>query len=419
MFTVFNTALSGLNANSSAIDIVGNNLANLNTTGYKADTVEFQDLMSQQLGASSATNQVGLGVSGAESVPQFTQGSITQTTGAFDAAIQGNGFFVVSGPNNQLLYTRAGNFTLDPNGQLQTASGEDVQGWNAVNGVVNPNSAVSNIVVPLNGVTPATATANMSATVNLDSSATVGGTDGTYSAPIQVVDAQGGTHTLTVTFTKSSSGSNQWDYAITIPDADLTTPSGGTPLASGTLAFDGTGKLTAPASTDPAIAVKVAGLADGASDMTINWNLYDSNGNGLVTQFAQTSGVSATSQDGFQAGQISKVSISNGGLLVATYSNGQSATVGQIALASIENPASMLSVGNNNLQPTVDTSAPAIGAAGSGGRGQILGQSLEASTVDIATEFANLMAFQQSYQANSRVITTADQMTQDLIGLIR
>ena len=419
MFTVFNTALSGLNANSSAIDIVGNNLANLNTTGYKADTVEFQDLMSQQLGASSATNQVGLGVSGAESVPQFTQGSITQTTGAFDAGIQGNGFFVVSGPNNQLLYTRAGNFTLDPNGQLQTASGEDVQGWNAVNGVVNPNSAVSNIVVPLNGVTPATATANMSATVNLDSSATVGGTDGTYSAPIQVVDAQGGTHTLTVTFTKSSSGSNQWDYAITIPDADLTTPSGGTPLASGTLAFDGTGKLTAPAGTDPAIAVKVAGLADGASDMTINWNLYDSNGNGLVTQFAQTSGVSATSQDGFQAGQISKVSISNGGLLVATYSNGQSATVGQIALASIENPASMLSVGNNNLQPTVDTSAPAIGTAGSGGRGQILGQSLEASTVDIATEFANLMAFQQSYQANSRVITTANQMTQDLISLIR
>ena len=165
--------------------------------------------------------------------------------------------------------------------------------------------------------------------------------------------------------------------------------------------------------------MKVTGLADGASDMTINWNLYDSSGNGLVTQFAQTSGVSATSQDGFQAGQISKVSISNGGLLVATYSNGQSATVGQIALASIENPGSMLSVGNNNLQPTVNTSAPAIGAAGSGGRGQILGQSLEASTVDIATEFANLMAFQQSYQANSRVITTADQMTQDLIGLIR
>jgi flagellar hook protein FlgE len=418
MFAVFNTALSGLNANSTAIDIVGNNLANLNTTGYKVDTVEFQDLMSQQLGGSSAASQVGLGVGNAESVAQFTQGSITQTTGPYDAAIQGNGFFVVSGPNNELLYTRAGNFTLDATGHLQTASGDDVQGWNAVAGVVNPNSPVSNIAIPLNGVTPASATANMSATVNLDASATAGGTDGTYSTPIQVVDSLGGTHTLTVTFTKSTSGSNQWDYAINIPNADLTTAST-TPLASGTLTFDSNGNLTTPATTDGPVSVNISGLADGASDMTINWNLYDSNGNGLVTQFAQTSGVSATSQDGFQAGQITNVAISNGGLLVATYSNGQQATVGQIALASIENPDSLLSVGNNNLQPTAATSAPAIGAAGSGGRGQILGQSLEASTVDIATEFTNLMAFQQSYQANSRVITTADQMTQDLIGLIR
>ena len=127
---------------------------------------------------------------GAESVPQYIQGSITQTTGAYDAAIQGNGFFVVSGPNNQLLYTRAGNFTLDPTGHLQTAGGEDVQGWNAVAGVVNTNTAVSDIVLPLNGVSPATATTNMSATVNLNASATAGSTDGTYSAPIKVVDAR-------------------------------------------------------------------------------------------------------------------------------------------------------------------------------------------------------------------------------------
>jgi flagellar hook protein FlgE len=357
-------------------------------------------------------------VSGAESVRQFTQGSITQTTGAYDAAIEGNGFFVVRNANQHLLYTRAGDFTLDPTGHLQTASGEDVQGWNAVAGVVNPNSAVGDLVIPLNGVTPASATANMSATINLDASATAGGTDGTYSAPIQVVDAQGGTHTLTVSFTKSATATNSWDYAITIPDADLTTPST-TPLASGTLTFDGSGKLTTPAATDGPVSVKIAGLADGASDITVNWNLYGSNGNSLVTQFAQASGVSGTSQDGFQAGQINKVGISDGGLVVATYSNGQTATVGQIALASIENPGSLLAVGNNNLQPTANTSAPAIGTAGSGGRGQILGQSLESSTVDIATEFANLMAFQQSYQANSRVITTANQMMQDLVGLIR
>ena len=415
MFTVFNTALSGLSANSTAIDIVGNNLANLNTTGYKADAVEFQDLMSQQLGTAS-TGQVGLGVGSAESVRQFTQGSVTQTTGAFDAAIQGSGFFVVRDSSQQLLYTRAGNFTLDPTGHLQTATGENVQGWNAKAGVVNPNSAVSDIVVPLNGVTPATATANMSATVNLNASGTVGGTNGTYSAPIQVVDAQGGTHTLTVTFTKSDA--NKWDYAITIPDADLKTASA-TPLVTGTLTFDGTGQLSDPPVTADPISVKVSGLADGASDLTVNWNLYNSSGGALVTQFAQSSGVSATSQDGTPAGQITKVGISNGGLLMATYSNGQSATVGQIALASIENPGSLLAVGNNNLQPTAATSAPAIGAASSGGRGQIVGQSLEGSTVDIATEFTNLITFQRSYQANSRVITTADQMTQDLIGLIR
>jgi flagellar hook protein FlgE len=165
--------------------------------------------------------------------------------------------------------------------------------------------------------------------------------------------------------------------------------------------------------------VSIAGLADGASDMTINWNLFNSSGTGLVTQFTQANGVSATSQDGVAAGQITKVGISNGGLLVATYSNGQSATVGQIALATIENPGSMLAIGNNNLQPTASTSAPAIGASGTSGRGEIVGQSLEGSTVDIATEFTNLITFQRSYQANSRVITTADQMTQDLISLIR
>jgi flagellar hook protein FlgE len=415
MFTVFNTALSGLSANATAIDIVGNNLANLNTTGYKATTVEFQDLMSQQLGSSS-TGQVGLGVGSAESVRQFTQGSITQTTGGFDAAIQGSGFFVVRDSSQQLLYTRAGNFTLDPTGHLQTATGDNVQGWNAAAGVVNPNSAVSDIVVPLNGVTPATATKNISATVNLNASATVAGKDGTYSAPIQVVDAQGAIHTLTVTFTKSDS--NKWDYAITIPDADVKTPSA-TPLAEGTLTFDGTGQLSNPPLATGSVAVAIAGLADGASDLSVNWNLYNEAGGAMVTQFAQAGGVSATSQDGTPAGQITKVGISNGGLLVATYSNGQSATVGQIALASIENPGSLLAVGNNNFHPTAATSAPAIGEANSGGRGQIMGQSLEGSTVDIATEFTNLITFQRSYQANSRVITTADQMTQDLIGLIR
>jgi len=351
-------------------------------------------------------------VAPAEAVRHFTQGTVQQTTGALDAAIQGDGFFVVRDQNNQQLYTRAGNFTLDADGHLLTQTGEHVQGWSATNGAVNSNSAIGDIVAPVSGVLPAIATANMSATVNLNSAAAV---KDTYSAPIQVVDSQGGIHTLTITFTKTAT--NKWKYDVTIPDADLKSASA-TPLATGSLTFDGTGALASPAATDPPVDVKITGLADGASDLDVSWNLFNGT-TGLVTQFAQASGVSATTQDGTQAGQITKVGISDGGLIVAHYSNGQQTTIGQLALATIENPGSLLAVGNNDLEASAATSAPAIGTANSGGRGQILGSALESSTVDIATEFTNLITFQRSYQASSRVITTTDQMTQDLIGLIR
>src|SRR5205809_446217 len=203
MFNSFSTALSALSANSTAVDIVGNNLANLNTAGYKAQTVQFHDLVSQLMGATPST-AIGLGVAGAEAVRQFSQGAIHQTTGSFDAAIQGSGFFVVRDSNNQLLYTRAGNFQMDSSGHLQTATGENVQGWSIQGGVLNPNSAVGDIVIPVNGVSPATATTTMSLTANLNAGAAIGSADGKYSAPIQVVDSLGATHTLTITFTKKT-----------------------------------------------------------------------------------------------------------------------------------------------------------------------------------------------------------------------
>src|SRR5664279_5558478 len=161
MVTAFSTALSALSANSTAIDIVGNNLANLNTTGFKASTVNFYDLMSQQIGAPSASSEVGMGVAGAQSVRQFTQGNIQQTTGAFDAAIQGDGFFMVRDQNNQTLYTRAGNFTLDSSGHLITATGQSVEGWNAKDGVITPGGPVGDITLPVNGLIPASGTTTM------------------------------------------------------------------------------------------------------------------------------------------------------------------------------------------------------------------------------------------------------------------
>jgi len=414
MFTAFSTALSALSANSTAIDIVGNNLANLNTTGFKASTVNFYDLMSQHIGVSSVSSEVGMGVAGAQSVRQFTQGNIQQTTGAFDAAIQGDGFFMVRDQNNQMLYTRAGNFTLDASGHLMTGTGQSVQGWSATGGVVSPGGPVGDIILPINGLIPGSATTTMSVAVNLNAGAASDKTSA-YSTPVQVVDAQGGTHTLTIAFTKTAA--NKWTYNVTIPNSDLKTAAAA-PLATGTLTFDGTGQLTSPAATDAPIAVKITGLANGASDMTVNWTPF-SGTTGLLTQFKQDSSVSATSQDGATAGQITKVSMSNGGVIVAQYSNGKQAVVAQLALAAIQNPSSLTAVGNNNLKATTETSDAAIGAAGSGGRGDIMAGALEGSTVDIATEFTQLITLQRSYQAASKVITTTDQVMQDLIGLIR
>jgi flagellar hook protein FlgE len=413
MISSFSTALSGLEADSGAINVIGNDLANLNTTGYKANEIEFSTLMSQQLGVAGNTNDVGIGVSPVSSFANYTQGSLQTTGGATDAALQGNGFFVVQGPNNQTDYTRDGSFQINANGELVTAAGDAVQGWSATNGTVNTNGPTGAISVPLGATVPATATSSMSLALNLDST----DTGGTFSAPIQVFDSLGQSHTLTATFTNT--GTNTWSYAVTIPAADLTT-GGSTTVASGTMTFDANGNLTSPAaSTDPQV-VAITGLADGAANLSINWNLYNpTTGTSSITQLAEASGLGSTTQNGFAAGQISNVSLQNGGLLVANYSNGQTVTVGQLAVASIANPDTLTSVGNNYLQASTATATPSIGTADSGSRGQIVAGSLESSTVDIAQEFTSLLTFERSYQADSRVITVSDQLLQDTVGLIQ
>jgi flagellar hook protein FlgE len=429
-FDAFSTALSALSADSTAIDIVGNNLANLNTTGYKSQEIQFSDLMSQQLGAASSSDSVGMGVGPAQAITDFTQGTIEQASGPLDAAINGNGFFVVdSASTGQQLYTRDGSFQLSANGSLLTANGDYVQGWTATGGTLNPSGAVGNIVLPLNGVSAATATQNVSLNANLDAASTVGSSGATFSAPVQVIDSLGEAQTLTFTFTNNGNGS--WGYTVTIPNSAMASggsstggsstggSTGGntTQIATGTLTFNSNGELTGPAPGSP-IALTINGLADGAASMNINWNLYNSSGGGDLTQFAESSGVSATSQDGIAAGTITNITMGNDGVITATYSNGQQANVAQVALASIQNPESMISVGNNNLATTPETAAPAIGAAGSAGLGTVEGGALESSTVDVATQFTELMQYQNSYEAASKVVTTSDNLLQDVLALI-
>lgn len=442
MSSALSIALSALQAQSEAIDTTGNNLANMNTTGFKASTADFEDLISQYLGVGSGM-QVGTGVARPINQQLFTQGPLQSSSSPLATAIQGNGFFIVNDPSSGAqLFTRDGNFKLSSTGVLQTQTGETVQGWVvSPNGTINTNTAPGNIVLPMGAVLPPQTTQNMSLSANLDAATPVGNS---WSTTMQVVDSLGQTHTLTFTFTNvsgepvgaSTYPANTWQYQVSIPNSDIgvAPPGGSTPLnnGTGTITFDNNGLIqdlngVAFGAGNSSIALSLpAGdsLADSATlgdsvSHQINWSLMDANGNGLITQFGTASGQSASQQDGSQAAQLVSVAIQNGGQIVATFSNGKQMVEAQLALASIQNPDSLVNVGNNNYSVTAATATPAIGLPQTGGRGQILGGQLEGSNVDMATEFTNLITYQSAYQASSRVITTVDQMTQDLMNLIR
>jgi len=425
MFTSFSTALSALNATSTAIDVVGNNLANLNTTGYKENTVSFYDLVSQSMGVAQGHPQVGNGVGVPLTMRQFTQGATPASSGPLDAAIQGNGFFVVKDSStNATLYTRAGDFQLDAGGNLLTSTGQKVQGWTLAGGLMSTGGAATDIHVPGDQPRAATASNNLSLSANLNASAVAGvktgATQDTFSTPIPVVDSLGNQQVLTVTFTKDPATPLTWNYQITLPGDATTAGTPGTPTPVGTpgvLTFDTSGKLVSPAATD-VISVNITGLKDDAADLAMTFSLYNVDGSPAITQFSLPSAQSGTSQDGIAAAQLLKVSIGDGGDVVAQYSDGTSLTVAQLALASIKNPGSLIAVGENNYQATNQTAQAEIGVVNTGGRGQIKGGALESSTVDIAKEFTELIVLQRSYQANGKVITTGDQLSQVTISLI-
>jgi len=420
VFTSFSTALSALDATSTAIDVVANNLANLNTTGYKDSTVSFQDLVTESTGAGLAQTQVGFGVAPPVTTAQFTQGSLETAGGTLDSAIQGQGFFVIESATGAQQYTRDGTFQLAADGTLQTENGADVQGYSVTNGVVNTNQAIGNIVIQQGQIRQPVATQNISVSMNLDSTST-NGTPNTFSTPIQVIDSLGNPLTLTMNFTQSATNPLQWNYQVTIPGNATAggTPGTPTPLlaAPGTLTFSSSGQLVSPPSTSGTIPLQISGLTDNAANLNINFNLYNSSGNPTITQFSQASAVSANSQDGVASAQVVSVAMANGGLVMAQYSDGTQEVVAQLALANISNPESMTAVGNNDYEASADTALPAIGTANTGGRGQILGGQLESSTVDIAQEFTNLIVLQRAYEANSKVVTTVDQLSQDTINL--
>jgi flagellar hook protein FlgE len=282
-----------------------------------------------------------------------------------------------------------------------------------VNGVLNTSGAVAPITVPAIASQAPTPTANISASLNLNANAAVGDT---FDVPVQVVDSLGNLQTITLEF--QNTAPLQWTYTATIPGEAVSGGTPGTPqqLGTGTLTFNSSGVLTSPAAGAP-VALASPGLADGANALAINWNFFDSNNNPLVTQYASPSATLSTTQDGVQAATVTGTSLQNGGMLVATFSDGTQRTVAQLALASIANPDSLIALANNQYSLGADSATPTTGAAGTGTRGKIVGGSLESSNVDMAEQLTNLIVYQRAYQANSKAITSIDQMQQTLIAL--
>jgi flagellar hook protein FlgE len=405
----FSIALSGLQADSVALNTIGNNLANLNTTAYKKQSTSFEDLFYQQIGTSGANEaiQVGVGTKVSGTATSYQHGSLSPTGKATDLAMSGNGYFVVQQGGVQSL-TRAGNFQLDLYGNLQTVNGEKVMGYAAVNGVATGNGALTPIQVPIGTTESAQPTQNFSVTANLNAAAVVGTQ---FSTPVTTYDSLGQSHVASIQYTKS--GANTWDYSVSLPAGDATGATGNT----GTLTFDTAGKLVTPAANVSGISF--TGLSNGASNLTFNWQLYDSNGNGTIGQSTAASTSTATTQDGFTSGTYQGFTVDANGVINASYSNTHTVALAQLAVASISNEEGLIRVGNNDFQTSAASGLASIGVAGAGGRGTIEGGALEQSNVDIATEFSDLIIAQRSFEADSKTVTTFDTISQDTISMIR
>ena len=416
------SGVSGLRSHQTMMDVIGNNIANVNTVGYKAATVVFQDLLSQAIrgagvpdGAADGaggTNpaQVGLGVTITGIANNFTQGASQLTGRSTDLSIQGDGFFVVR-DNGQQLYTRAGSLNFDALGRLTTADGSILQGWTAdAAGVINPNAAVGDLSMPLGQSTAPQITQNVRLGGNLPADAAVGTQIVTS---LTVYDIQGSPIDATFTFAKTAADS--WTLTATMPDQTTAAP---VTVGTVNLVWDPT--ATPPAfNPAPALTLTPTAATGSWAGGTVTVDFGATTDATALRQFAGQSSVAAISQDGSALGTLQSFTIGQDGVVTGVFSNGRTRPIGQIALAAFSNSSGLEKTGNSLYRASVNSGLPQVGQAGSGGRGVLAGSTLEMSNVDLAQEFTNLIIAQRGFQANSRVITASDELLQDLVNLKR
>jgi flagellar hook protein FlgE len=407
------SAISGLRSHRTMLDVVGNNIANVNTSGFKSSTVVFQDILSQTIqgagaGAPSAdiggTNpsQIGLGVTIGRISTNYSQGALQRTDRDMDFAIRGDGFFTIENAGEQ-LFTRAGSLSLDANGRLVTATGGIVQGWSADPlGNIDTNTPIDGIAIPVGDLIPPTATTDVTLNGNLPTGDAVGST---YTTSVEVYDSQGQPVLAAFTFTKSAA--DEWTVTGEYGD-----PATAFTMTDSVITFDAAGEISVPADLDMNVA---AGEIPGVPAFTVSL----ASSGGRVSQYGELATVSVTSQNGATAGSLQAMTVSQEGVLIGSYSNGRNRPIAQFSLSIFANPEGLEKVGESNFRSSVNSGVAQLSTAGIGGRGLISSGTLEMSNVDLAAEFTNLIVAQRGFQANSRVVTASDELLADIVNLKR
>jgi len=405
------SAVSGLRAHQIMMDVVGNNIANVNTQGYKRNQVIFQDVLSQIVsGASTPTDtiggrnpaQVGLGVMMSGTAQQFGQGFLQVTNRSLDVAIQGDGFFITDEAGEQ-MFTRAGAFFLDADGRLVTSSGGLVQGWGAeVDGTIDPTLTPDVVRLPVGDQSPPVVTTEVKMGGNLPSEAAIG--DQVF-AGVDLHNANGSTIPVAMTFEKT--GTDQWTVSATYDDPPVAIT-----MTDNVLTFVD-GELTAPADLNINIP---GGQMTGVGDVAL---VIGGDTERRVTQFGDTTSLAVITQDGSSAGVLQSMRVGADGTIVGTYNNGQTKPIAMLAIANFSNTEGLERVTGSNWRETVNSGLAQIGTTGTGGRGQIAPGTLEMSNVDLALEFTQLIRSQRGFQANSRVVTSSDELLQEIVNLKR
>jgi flagellar hook protein FlgE len=402
----FEQALSGLNAASRSLDVIGNNIANAGTTGMKSSRAEFAEIYASSAGALGGTN-LGLGVEVGAVAQQFSQGTLSITGNDLDVAINGKGFFQVKSTDGSTAYTRAGNFKLDKTGAIVTNSGATVMGYPTDANGVRQSFDAQPLKLPTGAPIPAKQTTKMAAEITLNAAAPIAATATpptpiqTYGTSLTAFDAQGLEVPVGMYFTKMAN--NSWQVHTSVNGSD---PSTSTPF---TVNFNADGSLNT--ATSPVPSLTLASPNDPAQTFPITLDLSK------MTQVNSAFAVADLSQDGYTSGALTGIKIEDSGILTATYSNGQTQSAGQVALVNFRNAQGLSPTGSGYWVETAASGQPVHGAPGEGTFGQLRSGALEESNVDLTAELVNMMTTQRAYQANAQTIKTQDQVMSTLVNL--